>query len=114
MDVRKSVAAVEVDWTGIGGQFDPFLGVEVEACAEIVQQQGEGAGDQTAIQNVLEGVEALVAIGQTAHAIRKLEKLTDRLDGCGEVPDANDWILDCSSQLLIRESVFLLITNLSG
>ena len=43
--------------------------------------------------------------GDTALAI--LDRLERRIDGCGTVPDRNDWIVDCGSQLGFRELLAL-------
>lgn len=64
--------------------------------------------------NVLEDVEALLLDGESGEAIRKLVNLERHLDGCGAVADANDWVIDCASQVELRDLVALLIANLEG
>jgi hypothetical protein len=71
-----------------------------------------GGGLRTAILAILDNVERDVAAGRDAQAIRSLEQLRTRLDGCGTTADANDWITDCASQILVRDLVDVLIANL--
>ncbi len=45
-----------------------------------------------------------------------MENIGRRLDGCDDefdVPDKNDWIIDCGAQLELRQWVDLLIENLT-
>ncbi|MEN8039943.1 MAG: hypothetical protein ABFR95_00390 [Actinomycetota bacterium] len=72
-----------------------------------------GPGNRTATIARLVAAQRAVARGNHAQAIHMLENLRMRLDGCGAAPDANDWIVDCDDQLLIRSLVDLLISNLT-
>lgn len=72
-----------------------------------------GGGTRTALLSQLEKVEALLLKGNRAAAIRELESLKPRMDGCGALPDVNDWITECGGQVAIRSLVDLLITNLT-
>jgi hypothetical protein len=72
-----------------------------------------GPGNKTALLSVLDDVEAAVAIDDIDEAIRKLENLRRRVDGCGSEPDMNDWIIDCTAQLQIRDFIDLYISNLT-
>jgi hypothetical protein len=62
--------------------------------------------------NRLDAIEALVADGRIAQAIRELQNLRERVNGCSSAPGQNDWLVDCPAQLQIREFIDLLITNL--
>ena len=54
------------------------------------------------------------APGVDLEAVKELQKLRERVDGCGAVADQNDWIIDCTAQAQIRGFIDLLITNLSN
>jgi hypothetical protein len=40
--------------------------------------------------------------------------LRRRLDGCGVLPDTNDWIRACTDQVAVRQLVDLLIANVEA
>ena len=63
---------------------------------------------------ILNGIERRIARGLITQAIKELQRLRTRVDGCGAVADVNDWIVDCAAQTGIRELIDLLITNLGG
>ena len=71
------------------------------------------ANNKNAVLNLLSDVETLAAKGNLNAALDKLGTLRSRMDGCGGTRDANDWIVDCTTQLEIRSLVDLLITNLT-
>jgi len=73
-----------------------------------------GSGTRKAILLVLEDVERLLLAGETAKALDRLDFLRKHLNGCGTAPDSNDWIIDCGSQIEVRELVDLLAANLGG
>ena len=73
-----------------------------------------GAGNRNAMLNLLNDAEALLLKGKTKPALEKLMTLRTRNDGCGAVPDSNDWIIDCTVQLEVRSLVDLLIANARG
>jgi len=62
----------------------------------------------------LDEVEFLVRTHFDHLAVLELKVLRHRMDGCGQRPQLDDWIVDCSAQLQIRSLVDLLITNLGG
>ena len=72
------------------------------------------AGNRNAMLNLLEDAEALLLKGNRRAALDKLTTLRKRNDGCGVVPDGNDWIVDCAIQTEIRMLVDLLIANVSA
>ena len=55
----------------------------------------------------------MISEGNIVEAIRKLETLRRKVDGCGTVPDPNDWILDCILQIEVRNAIDGLISRLS-
>lgn len=73
-----------------------------------------GGGSEQAILSILDAVEQSLLSGHVNVALQKLENLRKHLDGCGTLPDNNDWILDCEAQVTIRLLVDLLISNLGG
>ena len=72
-----------------------------------------GKGLRNALVQRLENAERAVARGQVDQAIHQLENVRRHLDGCGASPDGDDWIIDCTAQVEIRELLDLLIANLS-
>jgi hypothetical protein len=48
-----------------------------------------------------------------ALAAGKLIDLVQHMNGCGSSPDSNDWIVDCTAQLRIRNSLNIVIAGLS-
>jgi len=70
---------------------------------------------QVGFGSICKNIEQKIIDGHCDNAIRKLENLRMRFDGCnGEwgVPDKNDWIIDCEAQLELRHWADLLIENL--
>jgi hypothetical protein len=72
-----------------------------------------GPGSQTAMLARLDDIERLIAENDGTAALRKLASLRRHLDGCGVEPDRNDWILECTTQVRIRELIDLLVENMS-
>jgi hypothetical protein len=70
-----------------------------------------GGGNRKAMLSILDDAEALLLKGKTKAALDKLTTLRLRNDGCGAVPDGNDWILNCTIQKEVRMLVDLLIAN---
>jgi hypothetical protein len=71
-----------------------------------------GAGTLSAALTRLDEIEGLLLSGKEQTAIKKLLDLRLRIDGCGASPDANDWIVDCGAQAVIRSLVDVLIENI--
>jgi hypothetical protein len=69
-------------------------------------------GVHNALRRRLKGIERRVEAGHIKSATRTLRNLMRRMDGCGEVPHRNDWIVDCPSQVRVRELLDLLLSNL--
>jgi probable HAF family extracellular repeat protein len=78
------------------------------------------AGLRSALIRRLQHIERLITQGDAAAALRELENLRRRIDGCaapptaGEQPDADDWIEQCDSQRAVRALVDELIAALSA
>lgn len=68
-------------------------------------------GTRNATISRLLAAEELLLAGEVDEAIAQLENLRRRVDGCPPAPDANDWIVDCAAQLLVRQYLDLLIAN---
>jgi hypothetical protein len=64
--------------------------------------------------SILGAIEDEIAAGDIEEAIRKLKNLKRHVDGCGDVPDMNDWITDCPSQIRVQELIDMLIGNLEA
>jgi len=84
----------------------------ISALNNLPKEVFKAPGLQVAISQ-LTSVEQLVLLGQKDLAIQYLESLRVHLDGCGTEADGNDWIIDCTAQIEIRELVDLYIANLS-
>ena len=73
-----------------------------------------GGGNRNAMQNLLNDAEALLLKGKIKPALGKLATLRARNDGCGAVPDGNDWIVNCTVQTEVRMLIDLLIANVKA
>jgi hypothetical protein len=75
----------------------------------------KGAGHSGAILDIMADINQAIAVGDIDEATRKLLNLHRRLDGCedGAPADANDWIVDCDVQDVIRTLVEALLASLS-
>jgi hypothetical protein len=108
---------LEVDWTDMAGQLEP-TGEPVKACAQAIAHHGGGASGKVGLQNamlaVLGSVEKLARAGNRDGAVRQLEHLKRRLDGCGDFATNDDWITDCAVQAELRPLIDLLLQNLGG
>jgi len=96
------------------GEDVEFLENTLAALPPEVFRSTTGPGSRTAIMSLLKVVEARVAVGDVATALRQLSNLRSHLDGCGAIPDGNDWIVECAAQTQVRELLDLLIANLSA
>lgn len=73
-----------------------------------------GGGTQAAFMNRLMEIEARLDVGDVAGALDLLRDLRRKVDGCGTSADANDWIRDCPSQLVVRAQIDAMIAILGG
>jgi len=102
------------DGDGIPDAQDPDL---LAAVLETVPDEAFGSGGgghRTATQAILEALEAEIARGDFDDAVRGLRLLRTHFDGCGATADSDDWIMECSTQLHVRNWIDTLITNLGG
>jgi hypothetical protein len=70
-------------------------------------------GTRTALLARLNDIEVLIAEGALTKALREITDLRRKLDGCGADPDHNDWILECTAQVQVRDFLDLLADNLT-
>jgi hypothetical protein len=82
------------------------------AIAALPDAAFEAPGHRTAMLAHLAQVEHFAQQGKLAKAEQHLNNLRDHVDGCGAGPDANDWLVDCTTQLEIRALLDLLGANL--
>jgi len=93
-------------------------GEDVEWLQEVIMSlpptafKSSGQGLQTTLLSILNDVERFIARGQNAKAIQMLQSLRTKVDGCGATPDQTDWIMECATQIQIRDFLDLLIINL--
>lgn len=80
----------------------------------VFSNRGDPAGQRNAILSILIDIESDIESGDIDQAIRALQNLRMRVDGCGTSAERNDWITDCAVQIEIRRLIDLLITNLEG
>jgi Bacterial Ig domain len=62
--------------------------------------------------NRLDTIEEMIAAGDLDGARTELQNLRRKVDGCGDRPDTNDWITDCTAQLRVRALIDDLIAHL--
>jgi len=85
-----------------------------DAFKGIAKSKGKCAQDhRTAILNILDAVEEYLLTGETEEAIQLLTNLRMHVDGDPNA-DNNDWILDDTSRLQVRDLIDLLLNNLSS
>jgi hypothetical protein len=100
------------DGDGIPDALDPDVAAAVlETLPDAAFHSG---GNRNALRSRLENIEADIAAGDTDLAIEKLMNLRARVDGCGAAADTNDWIVDCASQIIVRDLIDTLIAGLGG
>ncbi len=113
LDVSGNINVVWFDDTP--GNFDIFFsrGVTLNSL-----QNDIAALPVTAFKDSAPGLRqamlSILADGDTAGAISRLQNLLKHVGGCGASPDRNDWILDCAAQVKIQFSINLLIAGLGG
>jgi hypothetical protein len=73
-----------------------------------------GHGLQQAMLSHLKNIEKRIEKGKIEQAIKELQHLRERVDGCGTEPEPNDWIVDCAVQLQVRTVLDLFIANLEA
>jgi hypothetical protein len=73
--------------------------------------KSKGRGHRTALTSQLRNAERYILAGQIAKALKTLEHLRTRVDGCPPQADLDDWIIDCPDQLWVRELIDILIAN---
>ncbi len=93
-----------------GLDVDVLRDVILGLAADVFHANGHGK----ALKARLASVEAKIASGRIDQAIVELVSIRKRVDGCGATPGADDWILDCDAQVLVRALIDSLISNLSG
>ena len=67
---------------------------------------------RTALLSRLDDIEQMIRDGDLAGALRALENLRRRVDGCGVVADSNDWVTDCEAQTRLRAAIDALLSRL--
>ena len=73
----------------------------------------KGPGTRTALLARLNDIEVLIAEGDLSEALMVIGDLRRHIDGCGTRPDKNDWILECTAQVQVRDYFDLLAENLT-
>lgn len=104
----------DTDGDGIPDGQDPdILGSFLETLpASAFKSTGHGL--QQAMLSHLRNIEKRIEMGDLEQAIRELQHLRERVDGCGTEPEPNDWIVDCTVQLQVRAVLDLFIANLEA
>jgi hypothetical protein len=114
VDVGTDPLDPDTDGDGIpdGEDVEWLQGVISGLPASVFRSPGPGL--RTAMLSHLNVVENLVSQGKIGQAIKMLEDLRSRVDGCGASAEPGDWIVDCAAQLEVRALIDLFITNLSS
>jgi hypothetical protein len=95
------------------GQDPDILGAFIEALPGTAFKS-TGHGLQQAMLSHLKNIEKRIEKGDIEQAIKELQHLRERVDGCGTEPEPNDWIVDCTVQLQVRTVIDLFIANLQA
>ncbi len=104
------------DGDGIPDDLDPdfIADVVITLPIGVFANNGDPEGQRNGVLSRLADIEQDIADGDISGAIRALQNLRRKVDGCGATADRNDWITDCSSQIEVRDLIDLLIMNLGG
>ena len=102
------------DDDGIPDGQDPDILANVIANLPSDAFKSTGHGLEQASLMHLKNTEKSIEKGKIEQAIKQLEQLRKRVDGCGTAPDQNDWIVDCVAQLQVRTLIDLFIANLQA
>jgi len=119
-DIDPEPTNPDIDDDGIPDGSDPdVVAAAVTALPTgVFNSGGDPLGQRNAMLNRLEPIEQAIVDDKTEKAVRTIHNLRRTVDGCpdsptvGEVPDRNDWIIDCAAQREIRTLMDVLITNL--
>jgi hypothetical protein len=100
------------DNDGIRDGVDPDIiaGIVISLPASIFKS----GGLRTATLALLKDIEQATANGHIDVAVQKLENLRRHMDGCPPNPDENDWIVECTAQVKVRDVLDILIANHSS
>jgi uncharacterized repeat protein (TIGR01451 family) len=108
-DEAVTVIILDSDGDGLPDDVDPDTIADVVGDTDEVPDSAfadMGGGHRTAMLALLNAIEIKIADGKINKAIKALEKLRERVDGCdgsaSESPDNNDWVTDCDAQRLIQ------------
>ncbi|MBM3790531.1 MAG: hypothetical protein FJW35_09310, partial [Acidobacteria bacterium] len=102
------------DGDGIRDGLDPDIVAGVVAALPDTVFKSGGPGLRTAMLARLEDIERATAAGLVDVAVRGLQNLLLRVDGCPPLPDPDDWVVDCDAQLTVRNLLGLLAGNHSS
>ena len=69
-------------------------------------------GHRRALLSTVDRIESAIARDDLIRARLLATDMRTHMDGCGEGPDADDWIVTCADQIHIRELVDVLIANI--
>jgi uncharacterized delta-60 repeat protein len=69
---------------------------------------------QQAVLNLLDAADAAVMAGDAAGVLGSMQTLRAHLDGCPNAPAADDWIITCAEQELVRTLVDQIIAKLDS
>jgi hypothetical protein len=106
----------DTDGDGIIDGSDPdfVINALVRLPTGVFRSSSDPSGQRNAFIRRLERIEDAIAAGNIEDAIMRLENLRQRVDGCGALPEPDDWIIDCSSQWAIRMLIDRLIASLEA
>jgi len=99
------------DGDGILDGVDPDVLVALVGSLPDTAFKSAGKGHRTAIVSHLNNIERSIERGDIKKAVKALQNLRRRVDGCPPAPDSNDWIMDCTAQLEVRSLIDTFIDN---
>lgn len=86
----------------------------IEDVSELPDDAFAAPGHRTAMLGRLDAIQSMIDEGRTDAALAQLRNLRRRVDGCPPTADRNDWIVDCATQLEVRELIDEMIAELEG
>ena len=99
----------DTDGDGIIDGGDPDI--LAENLPSITDFKDSGGGLEQAMISQLEAIERYFLSGDIKKAIKELQKLRLRVNGCPPQMDKNDWIISCDEQIRVRNLIDTIIAN---
>lgn len=110
--IAFSSAAPNLVADDTNGRVDVFLadlGSAMDAVRSVIlalpEASLESRGHRTAMLSMLHDVQSYLDAGERQEAERLVSRLVAKVDGCGQRPDNNDWVVSCTDQVAVRDAL---------